>query len=228
MIPPGDPAATARAPLHVSPRALQVGVIPPAVARAVVQRAHYLHSFPAGTRVCLGVFAPTGLEGVGVLGVGPRFAHRLVQGATARDGLTLTRLWLADALPPNSESYVIGQMVRWLRQHTPVKFLLSYADPAAGHVGTIYQATNWLYTGLSQAQPALDLGDGVPRHTRSVGSALGTHSVRYLRAAGLAVHRVPAVGKHRYVLFIDRRWRGRLAVPTVPYPKQEDRAHAGD
>lgn len=212
-------------------RPLQVMPVPSTVARILCERGHYLHSFPAGTRVCLGVFTATGLDGVVVLGVGPRFAHRLVTGATPGDGLTLTRLWLADALPHNSESYVIGQTVRWLRQHTPVKFLLSYADPAAGHVGIIYQATNWLYTGISQAQPTLDLGDGIPRHTRSVGSALGTHSVRYLRAAGLTVHRVPAVGKHRYVLFVDRRWRGRLALPVEPYPKpplQEVFPHAVD
>ena len=207
---------------------LQIAPVAPAIARVLCERSHYLHSFPAGTRVSLGVFTGVGLEGVVVLGVGPRFAHRLVTGATPGDGLTLTRLWLADALPKNSESFVIGQTVRWLRQHTLVKFLLSYADPAAGHVGTIYQATNWLYTGVSQAQATLDLGDGLPRHTRSVGSALGTHSVRYLRAAGLAVHRVPAVGKHRYLLFVDRRWRGRLAVPVLPYPKQEGLAHAGD
>lgn len=212
----------------MTPGELIVRPIPAVVASALVVQGHYLHSFPAGTRVSLGAFTAAGLEGVVVLGVGPRFAHRLVAGATPADGLTLTRLWLADALPHNSESYVIGQTVRWLRQHTPVKFLLSYADPAAGHVGTIYQATNWLYTGLSQAQPALDLGDGIARHTRSVGSALGTHSLRYLRAAGLSPRRLPAAGKHRYVLFIDRRWRGRLAVPTAPYPKQEGLAHAGD
>jgi len=199
---------------------LTVQPIPIAIARVPVERHHYLHSFPGGTRLCVGVFTPAGLQGVVVLGVGPRMAHRLVQGAQSNDGLTLTRLWLADALPHNSESWVIGQTVHFLRRHTPIKFLLSYADPAVGHVGTIYQATNWIYTGLSQAQPALDLGDGVARHTRSVGSALGTYSIAYLRAQGIDAQRVPGTGKHRYVLFVDRRWRTRLAVATLPYPKK--------
>ncbi len=198
----------------------QLELIPVAVGRIPVERYHYLHSFPGGTRLCLGVFDEAQLQGVVVLGVGPRMAHRLVAGAQPNDGLTLTRLWLADALPHNSESWVIGQTVHFLRQHTPVKFLLSYADPTAGHVGTIYQATNWLYTGLSQAQPTLDLGDGIARHTRSVGSALGTYSVAYLQAHGIDAQRVPGTGKHRYVLFVDRRWRKRLAVATFPYPKK--------
>ncbi len=199
---------------------LTIQPIPIAIARVPVERYHYLHSFPGGTRLCLGVFHLTALQGVVVLGVGPRMAHRLVQGAQPPDGLTLTRLWLDDALPRNSESWAIGQTVRFLRQHTPVKFLLSYADPRAGHVGTIYQATNWIYTGLSQAQPALDLGDGIARHTRSVGSALGTYSVAYLQAQGINAQRIPGTGKHRYVLFVDRRWRKRLAVATFPYPKK--------
>lgn len=199
---------------------LTVQPIPIVIARVPVERHHYLHSVPGGTRLCLGVFDGASLQGVVVLGLGPRMAHRLVQGADPYDCLTLTRLWLDDALPRNSESWVIGQTVRFLRQHTPVKFLLSYADPSAGHVGTIYQATNWIYTGLSQAQPALDLGDGIARHTRSVGSALGTYSLAYLQAHGINAQRVAGTSKHRYVLFVDRRWRKRLAVGTFPYPKK--------
>ena len=81
-------------------------------------------------------------------------------------------------------------------QPAPNVFDFQWID-AAGHVGTIYQATNWCYKGLSQAQPALDPGDGVARHTRSVGSALGTYSIAYLQAQGINAHRVPGTGKHR-------------------------------
>jgi hypothetical protein len=112
-------------------------------------------------------------------------------------------------------------VIRALRRLTTVKFLLSYADPAAGHVGYIYQATNWLYTGLSEPQPLLDLGDGIARHTRSVASALGTHSTKYLRRQGLVVHSIPQIAKHRYVVFVDPTWRDRLRVPVLPYPKKE-------
>ena len=52
--------------------------------------------------------------------------------------------------------------------------MVSYADLAAGHVGTIYQAAGWLYSGLSEAQPLMAIGDGPPRHTRSIASVLGT------------------------------------------------------
>lgn len=198
---------------------LDLRPIPFAVARAILEEHHYLHSFPAGTRLTFGVFAGGRLAGAVTLGVGPINGHRLVAGAAPTDMLTLTRFWLADALPFNSESRVLGLLLRALRQHTSVRFLLSYADPAAGHVGTIYQAANWLYTGVSAAMPLLDLGDGVARHSRSIGSALGTHGKAHLRGHGIPVQEVPAVPKHRYVLFVDRRWRSRLTVPVLPYPR---------
>ena len=205
-----------------SPQQIEARIIPSSVARTLFERHHYLHSMPAGTRVCFGCFVGYELLGALALGVGPINARRLVDGATQDDCLTLTRLWLDDRLPKNSESRFLGLVLRALRRHTRLKFLLSYADPAAGHVGYVYQATNWLYTGLSEPQPLLDLGDGVPRHTRSVSSALGTHSTKYLRRHGLAVRAVPRPPKYRYLYFLDPSWRDRLLLPVLPYPKRGD------
>lgn len=63
----------------------------------------------------------------------------------------LTRLWTRDDTPKNTESWFIGQSFYYLRKNYPhIKVLISYADPAAGHKGTIYQATNWLYCPTGQ------------------------------------------------------------------------------
>lgn len=199
--------------------------IPFRVAREVLVRDHYLHAFPGGTALCLGVFARERLVGVVTLGNGPRAMHRIVDGAGQRDFLVLTRVWLHPDCPRNSASHVLSLLVRELRRSTGLRFLVSYADPSVAgptgtpHVGFTYQATNWTYVGLSHAMPFLDLGDGKPRHLRSVNSTYGTHSVRHLRAAGLDVRLVPHSAKHCYIGFIDRRWRRRLLVPALPFPK---------
>ena len=172
--------------------------------------------------MAFGVFADRRLLGALALGVGPFNGCSLVEGSTLADCLTLTRLWLADELPRNSESMVLATVQRELRRHTSVRFLLSYADPSQGHVGTIYQAANWLYTGLSEPTPLYDLGDGVLHHNRSVAHALGTRSVRHLRRHGTELSLVPQSPKHRYVTFVDRSWRGRLRVPVLPYPKKQE------
>lgn len=205
-------------------RELQVRVVAPAVVAPLVVGRHYLRSMCAGVRLCFAVVHDGRVVGAIALNAGPKGAPRLVEGATTHDVLTLARLWLADELPRNSESHVLGIVVRTLRQHSTVKVLLSYADPSVApggvpHIGYVYQASNWIYTGTAEAQPLLDLGDGVPRHSRSVASAAGTHSVEHFRRQGLEVRLVPTVPKHRYMMLVDRRWRSRLRVPILPYPK---------
>jgi hypothetical protein len=128
------------------------------LAKRLLEREHYLHSLPGGTKLAFGAFSGTRLMGALTLGAGPANAYALVNGATPDDCLTLSRLWLSDELPRNSESRFIGIVIRALKRNTGLSFLVSYADPAQGHLGTIYQATGWVYTGLSQATPLYDTG----------------------------------------------------------------------
>jgi hypothetical protein len=191
------------------------------VAKTIMERHHYLHALPGGTRLAFGVFVESRLVGATTLGAGPFNAPSLVAGATSDDCLTLTRLWLSDRLPDNSESRVIGIVLRSLRKHTSIGFLLSYADPSKGHLGIIYQATNWLYIGISEPMPLYDLGDGKARHSRSVSHAYGSHSVAHLRRHGVPVTLLPQTAKHRYLYFLNRSWQERLRIPVLPYPKKE-------
>lgn len=218
----GDGVSNTTPALQPHARDVVVQIIPPHLARAILIRDHYLHSMPGATRLCLGVFLERQILGAITLGAGPINAHRLIDGAERDDVWTLSRLWLDDSLSPNTESHVLAVVVRSLRRFTAVKALIAYADPAAGHVGVVYQAAGWLYTGAPRSLPKLDLGDGVPRHCRSVGSAFSSHSVAYLRRRGLAVRQIPQPPKHRYVVFVDRSWRDRLVPAVLPYPKRGD------
>jgi hypothetical protein len=196
--------------------------MPILLAKKLVERHHYLHSLPGGTRLAIGVFAGTRLMGAMTLGVGPLNAYSLVDGATPDDCLTLTRLWLSDELPRNSESRFIGVVLRSLKRHTNLKFLVSYADPSQGHLGTIYQATNWIYTGLSQATPLYDIGNGRHYHSRSLSHAFGSHALAHFQRHGIDVKLVPQKAKHRYLYFLDSTWRERLRVPVLAHPKREE------
>lgn len=193
-------------------------------ARRLIERNHYLHSIPGGTKLTFGVFTGNELAGTVVLGAGPANAHSLVSGATADDGLCLTRLWLSDGLPRNSESHVIAVVLRALRKHTEIKFVISYADPSQGHLGTIYQAGGWAYIGRSQPMPLFDIGDGVARQSRSLAHGIGSHSVKYLVGKGVNVKLVEQSAKHRYVYFVRPTWRSRLKPPVLPYPKLKSTA----
>lgn len=204
-------------PLH----SLQVKPISFAVAKVPIVRGHYLHSLAGGTCLAFGAFLDNRLLGALTAGAGPLNVYALVDGAIPNDCLVLTRLWLSDELPKNSESRVLGVVLRSLRRHTNLKFLVTYADPAQGHMGTIYQATGWVYTRLSQATPLYDIGDGELRHSRSLSHAYGTHSARHFAQHGVDVKLVPQQAKHRYVYFLDPAWRTRLRAPVLPYPKAQ-------
>ena len=211
---PGASPRTALQQLRVQP-------IPNGAARDLLIREHYLHSLPGGTMLCFGVFLAARLLGALTIGVGPKLGHRLVEDASSQDCATLTRLWLSDKLSANSESRVIGVVLRSLARHTSIKFLLAYADPSVGHVGIVYQASGWLYTGLSSPTSVYDLGDGILRHGRSLGYSFGSHSVKHFRASGVPIKAVTQSPKHRYLRFLDRSWKKRLRIPVVPYPRKE-------
>ena len=201
-------------------QSIRVQPIPFVAAKQIAVKHHYLHSLPGGTKLAFGAFVEGKLLGAITFGVGPFNAFSLVAGASPDNCLTLTRLWLSGKLPPNSESRVISVCLRYLRKYTTLKFIITYADPAQGHVGTIYQATGWLYTGLSEATPKFDIGDGVPRHSRSLAHDFGSHSLKYLSERGLKVKVLPQIPKHRYVYFLDKNCRNKLKPPVLPYPKK--------
>lgn len=200
--------------LHISP-------VQTSMARALIIQNHYLHTFPAGTHLTFGIFDDGNLRGAISLGVGPYNTPSLVEGASFQDCLTLTRFWLSDQLPKYSESRVLGNLLRCFKRNTSLKFLVTYADPAQGDVGTIYQASNWLYTGLSHSVDLYDFGDGKLRHCRSVAATFGSRSVRYFARHGVAVKLVPQADKHRYVYFLDPTWTNQLKVSNLPYPKRK-------
>jgi hypothetical protein len=206
----------------LTPKDITMQPIPFVVAKKLITDHHYLHSLPGGTMLTMGAFVKDQLLGAIAFGAGPQNAFRLVSGAGRQDCLTLTRFWLDDSLPANAESRVIGIILKALKRHTYVKFVVTYADPAQEHVGIIYQATNWLYTGLSKMTPFYDIGDGRPKHSRSLGQIYGTHSVKYLSSQGLPVKLVSQSAKHRYIYFLDANWKDHLNVPVLPNPKKEN------
>lgn len=123
----------------------------------------------------------------------------------AADVLELNRLVLEEN-GKNHASILIGRSIRLLPRP---KILVSYADTGKDHIGYVYQATNWIYTGKS-----------VQRFDRvSIGSK--THPRRAFDINGVQVLRY---AKHRYIYFIGtkkeiKNYKDRLNYPVQPYPK---------
>ena len=63
--------------------------------------------------------------------------------------IELRRLCCIDDTPKNTESYFIGNTLRWLKRNTDIKRVVSYADTTYGHNGTIYKASNFIHCGMT-------------------------------------------------------------------------------
>jgi hypothetical protein len=201
--------------------------------RKVVQR-HYLHR---GCPITYAFGAFYGVRLVGVLTVGKPPSWSLQYGlvgenykerkddltARARDVYELNRLWMSDSflLPNHCESKFIGWCLRELRKIRPGIILVSYADTSQGHLGVVYKATNWIYTGTST--PFQDIHpEGYGDH-RSVPKSVRGEKVGNRRAWSNDpnIERVERSTKHRYVWFSNPKDRSLLAWKVLPYLQKE-------
>lgn len=131
------------------------------IAKDLIVKNHYTHKWTI-SELCLGVFDRSknnsffdtpSLVGVVVFGptAGANVARSISPILNHSNLWELKRLWVEDYLGKNTESWVIGQCFKYLKlNHSEIKCLVSYADPDAGHIGTIYQATNWLYQNIER------------------------------------------------------------------------------
>lgn len=218
-----------------------------ATAKTVLEEAHYIGK-PGSTQVALGLYADNVIGGVITFGT-IATAKAICGPEHASEVLELTRLTCYPFMPENSESWFIAQSFRWLSRNRPdIHIIVSYADPSAGHIGYVYQATNFLYTGMSSPNKVFVTEAGEVIHTR------GAFDIRRLartqtpdtttaqlfddddyrdKRTGRAImreKRIPighyedAPAKHRYVNFIGSRshkkaLRRALRWPVLPYPK---------
>ena len=150
----------------------------------------------------------------------------------------LVRLFIHDGYGDNIESYLIGQGFKWLKENKPnIKGLISYADPQEGHVGTIYQATNWIYQGnkmrLMGNYGVKLTEDGDWMHSRTVFAKYGSHNLEHLKKKiGHTFWRKNETMKHRYLYLLcgkkdKKKIMKTLKHPPLPYIKL-DEGYKGD
>lgn len=120
-------------------------------------------------------------------------------------------------------SRIVALALRFLcRQSAGLRLVVSYADPAHGHAGGIYQAGNWVYTGTSSPDFAVIDATGKRWHSRMVSKTgvkkcFGQYK-RVIRPQDGA--RVELPGKHRYLMPLDDEMRRRIEPLRKPYPKR--------
>lgn len=107
--------------------------------------------------------------------------------------LCLSRFVVGNWLPNNTESLFLGACIRELKKQNKWRMLLTYADSAYGHSGTIYRATNWEYLGVTAPTVRYQTVSGAQVAKKS------TRNRTKAEMAELGAFRVPASIKHKYI-----------------------------
>jgi hypothetical protein len=199
-----------------------VEAIPKNIAQEVVVANHYLHR-QAPCSMAFGLFDEMS-QLVGVILYGVPASSTLLRGICgddeAKNVYELTRLWVDDSVGKNAESFLIGNTLKRLDR----EIVVSFADSSQGHVGYVYQATNWLYTGLSSKfrDPKVK---GL-EHQHHATYANGMTNAQLREKYGDRLYFVDRPRKHRYIYFSASKTRRKelmkkLNYSVLPYPKAE-------
>lgn len=181
---------------------------------------HYLHR-KTSCSFAFGLFSNADDEMVGVIVYGTPSSAPLRRGVCgdehAGNVIELTRLWIADKVGRNAESYLIGNTIPLVDK----QIIVSYADTEAGHTGVVYQATNWIYTGLSAKRTNWTV-EGVSKHCQTIADKHTAAELREIYGDKFTLKERSR--KHRYVYFnADKRRKAELLdalkYPVQPYPK---------
>jgi hypothetical protein len=192
-------------------------------AMEIVVANHYLHR-KAPCSMAFGLFhKDDAITCLGVVVYGTPASNALVKGICgvieAKNVYELTRLWVDDLVPKNGESFLIGNSLRFLDK----EIIVSYADSSQKHIGIVYQATNWIYTGLSDRHVEWRLDGDSSQHSRHLFDEFGGVS-NAKKFFGERLQKHERSRKHRYIYFNASKKRKKqllslLRYPVMPYPK---------
>jgi len=192
----------------------------------MVEIYHYAHRVPSIV-VAVGMYIDDILAGCITYGIPPvPNVQRCCGEEYRKNALELNRLFIHDWAGRNSESWLVGQSFGLLRKLYPhYHILISYADTGENHIGYIYQATNWLYTGVSPAMPTGWLIGTHEYHNKALVNMIGSWSPSKVKKAFQNATQLLGGSKHRYIYFLGSKKERKelhklLRWPVLPYPKE--------
>jgi len=198
------------------------------IAQSISVANHYLHR-KAPCSFAFGLFTEGVIAGVVLYGTPSNRNLRtgLCGPDEASNVIELTRLWVKDGVPKNAAGFLITHSVKQVDK----EIVVSYADPSVGHIGTVYQAAGWIYTGVGAKRPEYTIRGLEHMHKQSIFDSLG-RGKREKHGSQVAELREKygdrliigeQIRKHRYVLIRGVRRKEliqKLRYPVQPYPKR--------
>jgi hypothetical protein len=168
----------------------------------------------------LGLYINGALKGVVTYGIpaSPALCMGICGKEYSDKVLELNRLCLMEN-NKNESSFLVSHSIQLLPKPTIV---VSYADTSQGHVGYVYQATNFLYTGLSANRVDWTIKGMEHKHSKTISDGMTLESIK--EKYGDDFYYTERSRKHRYIFFhgskTDKKIMRKLLKYNIePYPK---------
>ena len=188
----------------------------------IVVANHYLHR-RAPCSFAFGLFENETNDIAGVIVYGTPSSSTLRAGLCGveekNNVIELTRLWIKDGTPKNTESFLIGNTLSRVNK----EIIVSFAEIQQGHLGIVYQATNWIYTGLSAKRSNWTI-TGINKHSQTIADKHTSAQLRQIYGEDFKL--VDRPRKHRYIFFNTKSKKrkkellSKLKYEIQPYPKK--------
>lgn len=185
---------------------------------------HYARRWPS-ISYAFGLFLDDQLCGVVTYGTPLSSTLRVgIAGSEYKsDVLELNRLCLLNNIK-NEASILISRSLKLLPKN---KIIVSFADTNQGHNGYVYQATNFLYCGLSAKRTDWKIKGREHLHSQTISDEFRgvKNRAKAIRDKyGDDFYLAPRPRKHRYIMLIgDKKYRKKvkqqLRYKLEPYPK---------
>ena len=119
----------------------------------------------------------------------------------------------------NQASFLVGNSIKLLPKPSIV---VSYADTGKGHIGYVYQATNFLYTGLSANRVDWTVKGLEHKHSKTLSDGMTLESIK--EKYGDDFYYTERSRKHRYIYFHGNKTQKKTMAKLLkygiePYPK---------
>ena len=181
-----------------------------------VLRVHYARRWPS-ISFAFGLFYGRDLVGVCTFGTPPSSGLRVGVAGSAYIGdvIELNRLCLLNN-KKNEASFLVGAALRSINN----KIVVSFADTSQSHLGVVYQACNFIYTGLSAKRTDWKLKGKEHLHGQTVADEFRgqKNRAKLMREKyGDDFYLSQRPRKHRYIYICgDRRYK-KLARKSIKY-----------
>ncbi|QDP55069.1 MAG: putative adenine modification enzyme [Prokaryotic dsDNA virus sp.] len=114
-----------------------------------------------------------------------------------------------------STSKALSLSLKLLKKKAPlVKLVVSYADKGQKHLGTIYQATNWVYENQSESSTTEYFIRNKWMHSRSANQIIRNYNLDRSK-----IKKRKASGKIKYLYPLDKNTRKNISKLSKPYLK---------